>query len=222
MKLIVLGLLAVVFATGAARLSPDVSVKAGSGFPLEAVRAISDSDGSKFCSSVVIAPGVALTAKHCVAADLRVDSRKVSKIVMPADYKDIAVLHVPGLVCPCVPLGVRPAKGDQVLAVGFPVDRNGERTVSPVARIRYVGALKEEFGILGDFPQALEDYIITDAAIITHGYSGGALLAMQGGEWKVVGINAVGVPEGPCVPFLGCGKEVASGFVPVDVAKGFL
>jgi S1-C subfamily serine protease len=188
------------------------------GLPYEAVRAITDSDGAKFCSAVVVAPGLAFTAQHCVTQGLRVDGRQVSTIVMSGDYKDIAVLHVTGLQCPCVPLGVRPAKGDQVLAVGFPVDREGERTISPVAQVRFVGPLKEVVPFLGEFPQALDDYIITDAAIITHGYSGGALLAMQNGEWKVVGINAIGIPEGPCVPFLGCGKEIGSGFVPVDVA----
>jgi S1-C subfamily serine protease len=190
--------------------------------PHQAARKVT-TGGEAYCSAVVISPGVALTAGHCLRRPMEVDGIKVTTVVAHANTTDVAVLRVPGLKCPCVALGVRPAKGDQVLAVGFPGDRDGERVISPVARVKFVGALRgSEFGFLGDMPDMDDPYIVTDAAIVTNGDSGGALLAMQGGEWKVVGITAIGIPEGPCLPFVGCGKEIASGFVPVDQAEKLL
>lgn len=214
MKYLALGL-AVAFAALA------TAIEAAPGFPHAAVRAVSVDD-TKFCSAVVVAPGVALTAGHCLQRNLQVDGRKVESVKLPVDGKDIAVLRVPGLKCPCVARGVRPVKGDQVIAVGFPVDREGNRVVSPVARVTAVGPLQSVAPSFPDSPHAAEHYIVTDAAIIDHGDSGGGLFAMQQGQWKVIGINAIGIPEGPCRPWIGCGKEVGSGFVPVDVAEKFL
>jgi S1-C subfamily serine protease len=188
--------------------------------PADAVRVVAVED-TKFCSAVVIAPGVALTAGHCLQRNLTVDGLKVDVVVTAPDGKDIAVLRVPGLECPCAERGVRPAQGDKVLAIGFPVDREGNRIVSPEAGVQAVGALRLVAPSFPPSPHADEDYIRTDAAIIDHGDSGGGLFARQNGVWKVVGINALGIPEGPCTMF-SCGKEVGSAFVPVDVADKFL
>lgn len=190
------------------------------GLPYEAVRVVAAED-VQLCSAVTVAPGRALTAKHCLQRGMTVDGYKVEKIVTSAGYDDIAVLHVPGLVCPCVAPGVRPAKGDQVIAVGFPADREGNRAISAVARVHSVGALRESFPAL-PWREAEEHFIVSDAPIITHGDSGGGLFSLQDGEWKVIGINAIGVPAGPCLPFVGCGPEIGSGFVPVDLAEKFL
>lgn len=193
----------------------------GASLPFEAVRVLSVGE-MKYCSAVVIEPEVALTAGHCLQRHMKVDGKKVDVIVAPADGKDIAVLQVPGLQCPCVSRGVRPAEGDQVLAVGYPVDREGNRNISPVARVKAVGRIADIVPNLPETPDSNETYIVTDAAIIDHGDSGGGLFAMQDGEWRVIGINAIGIPEGPCKPFVGCGKEIGSGFVPVDLAEKLL
>lgn len=201
-----------------AAIAPAIPV---TGLPYEAVRVVSF-EGEKYCSAVVIEPGKALTASHCLRKHMEIDGLPVDRITAAADERDIAVVIVPGLKCPCAQRGVRPAKGDQVIAVGFPADREGERVISPAARVRYVGPLNVEFPNLPFDPREMkQEYIVTDAAIITHGYSGGALFAIQNGEWRFIGVNAIGVPEGPCVPYVGCGKEIGSGFVPVDIAKDF-
>jgi S1-C subfamily serine protease len=198
-------------------------VQSTDSLPYDTVRMVRLQD-HQHCSAVVIAPGIALTAAHCLQRHITVDGLKVDGIVAPADDKDIAVLRVPGLKCPCAVRGVRPAKGDQVLAVGFPANRDGEQAISPVARVRSVGELRLEFPFLADMEESAEHFIVTDAPIVSHGDSGGALFSMQNGSWKVVGITAIGIPdpEVPCMPFVGCTKEIASGFVPVDLAEKFL
>lgn len=82
-----------------------------------------DAGGS--CSAVMIAPGRAMTAKHCTdmpAPKLIVNGREyvVTEAYSRSDA-DIAVLIVPGAPCPCAPMGARPVQQDEpVTAVGYP------------------------------------------------------------------------------------------------------
>lgn len=74
------------------------------------------------CSAVVIGRNIAYTAKHCLdIPDLHVDGKPmVSYSAYP--NKDLAVVTVPGLACPCVSTAVKGAnRGDTVYAVGFPL-----------------------------------------------------------------------------------------------------
>lgn len=203
----------------AAALLFTVAVPANAGPPFEAVRAITSAVSGNICSAVVVEPGVALTAAHCLQRGLSIDGFAVYSITAFGDSKDIARLNVPGLSCPCAATGSRPAVGDQVLAAGFPLAAEGARVVSPVARVAFIGNVRQ---YIPDFPGELsnETYIITDAAIIDHGDSGGALFSLRDGEWRVVGINAIGVPDvSSCMPFVGCAKEIGSGFVPADLVE---
>ena len=102
-----------------------VATPAVAGNPFADARAATrlvDSDvaGAK-CSAVVIAPGTALTAKHCVDSipKMRVDGKEVVGAVSHLS-QDIARLTVPGLACPCVEVGaMAPQKDETVISVGW-------------------------------------------------------------------------------------------------------
>ena len=83
------------------------------------VRRMVDISGGK-CSAVVIAPGVALTAKHCTdAMPAQVDGLDV-KSHASHPTQDVSRLTVPGLKCPCAALGtVRPTPDEAIAALGY-------------------------------------------------------------------------------------------------------
>lgn len=77
------------------------------------------------CSVVVVAPGFALTAQHCQSvgpiADAVVDGHSVAA-VRTYSKKDVMLLSVPGLVCPCAQIGTAPAaQGEDVASIGYPM-----------------------------------------------------------------------------------------------------
>lgn len=73
------------------------------------------------CSAVVISPGAAYTAKHCLREVLTVDGLPVTE-AYSVPNKDLGLLTVPGLRCPCTKFRkVAPQRGDKLFAVGFPV-----------------------------------------------------------------------------------------------------
>lgn len=191
--------------------------------PVDAVRLMTV-EGEHACSAVVIAPNVALTAGHCLRPDdeMRVDGKLVTVVKFPAG-KDIAVLRVPGLACPCVSFGVKPQKGDQIIAVGYPGDREGEREVSAVARVKDVTELNNVWPLPEPLPAKVGDdeYIFSDP-VIRPGYSGGAAFSMQDGEWRVVGINAISIGQPGTCNFFGCAEWLYSGYVPVEQVKDLL
>lgn len=80
-------------------------------------------DGAGLCSVVVIAPGHAYTAAHCLPPLLEtgmIEGRKVVAWAM-TEGTAFAWLDVPGLECPCAPLAsAQPAPGDTVFGVGYP------------------------------------------------------------------------------------------------------
>lgn len=73
------------------------------------------------CSAVVVAPGYALSAQHCKGLpNMKVDGHAVAKI-REYSSKDIVLLEVPGLGCPCASIApTDAAPGERVAAVGFP------------------------------------------------------------------------------------------------------
>ena len=186
-------------------------------FPVETVRLISVYD-NKICSAVVIAPDFALTARHCLARNLKVDSVVVDyAIAAVPENQDIAVLNAPGLACPCAKVADRrPDVGDKVFTVGFVGEKDWalESASAAVQGIETPARLAPWMQVPGFSDQT---YILTDKVIIQAGQSGGGMFSIQDGEWKLVGINAVGVPASP-----GDVKEQASGAVPVEIANKFL
>ena len=93
--------------------------------PAQAVVAVETAGGERYCSAVVIAPGAALTAKHCDAERaylVRGDERVAVTAWRPDPARDIARLEAPGLTCPCVPTGGMDLaeSGTPVFALGYP------------------------------------------------------------------------------------------------------
>lgn len=92
----------------------------------QTVVAMVDASGESFCSAVVVAPGVALTAAHCSIDEpsfLVQDGapRAIAKWDV-APGRDVAMIAVPGLRCPCAPLAPASAvvTGADVFMLGFP------------------------------------------------------------------------------------------------------
>lgn len=207
-------------AVAAMLLTVAVPTAAEPAVPADTVRVVQDADSDKVCSAVVIAPNRAVTARHCVSYGMAVDGILVEIIVIPGEQnRDMAVLFVPGLQCPCAEIGGRPVHGTRVVMVGFPSKLEGERRVSQSARVNYIGSAYTIAPWLPPIPEIRNSvYIFTDKAIAESGDSGGALFALQGGKWMLVGVTAIGVP----VSEQDRKTEQASGFTPVDALPVFL
>lgn len=187
--------------------------------PADTVRVVSNAESDKVCSAVVIAPGFALTARHCLSTGMAVDGIVVDHMRLANNVAvDIAVLAVPTLACPCAELGGRPAHGTRVVAIGYPGRLEGERRTTEVAAVNYIGTVHVIAPWYPAYGVSTGQFIFTNRAIIDHGDSGGGLFAWQNGRWLLVGINAFGVG----VSATDREKEQASGFTPVDLAVGFL
>jgi S1-C subfamily serine protease len=188
-------------------------VRTGVVLPTETVRIIRVGE-SQMCSAVVIRPGVALTARHCLSQGITVDGKPVAFVVAPMDEgKDIAVISAPGLECPCALVGRRPAVGDKIVAVGFPGGAEGRQDVS-AGTVRAVGSVAEIAPWIAEHPLAAHTFILSDVPMLEGGESGGGLFAVQDGKWRLVGINVIGVPSAPMYG----APELASGFTPLDFA----
>lgn len=163
------------------------------------------------CSAVVIHPGVALTAKHClVDGEITVGGLAVTA-TDPEPTRDIAVLAVPGLQCPCATIGSKPAVGDPVLKIGFPgkAGRYGKQHISDEVAISVIGSVQDVVPWVpeGELPGT---FIFTEKNILAPGDSGGGLFALQYGTWRLVGINSFMLAANPFMPV-----PVTSGFVPI-------
>lgn len=168
------------------------------------------------CSVVVIEPDYALTARHCLSDGMTVDGLSVEHIsTVMTQGKDIAVLYVPGLQCPCASLGKRPVAGDKFLTIGFPAMDEGKQRVTEgvVDRVSTLASRAPWAGVLG---YALGEFVFSTEKVLDGGMSGGGLFVRQDGEWRLVAINVIGVLSEDRL------KEIASGFTPVDVAANFL
>ena len=144
-----------------------------------------------FCSSVLVADEVVVTAAHCVDAEqIPMDRASVrgkdgKNYVFTVKFKsvasDVAVLSVPGLKGITAPIAPFDAKQDEyAIVVGYPL---GSRQYVTEGRIQGKYTSEE-----------MERTLATPAIIF--GNSGGPLLVYRNQRWEVVGIASAM----PCIP----------------------
>lgn len=181
------------------------------------VRPIVDSEGDVACSVVVLRPGVARTATHCLPLIVTVDGLKPTRITYQHDT-DAAILEVPGLQCPCAVEAQSPAAaGEIIYAVGFPY--YGPPQPSPqvitgpgtVVRIGTINARLPQCPLAE--PVCRMDFIEVEPAILDGGQSGGGAFVLRDGHWVLIGTNSVGY--GPN----GLMDATHSGFSPITVIQ---
>lgn len=133
-----------------------------------------------FCSAVVVAPGLALTADHCAGAApaaLRAGG-PIATIVSRGDERvDIALLAFPSAeaACPCVRVAVREADVDEtVYVVGYPFG---------IAQVLTVGASQGVHERNLPYGRRL-----VATALVGPGNSGGGVFVLRDGEFQLVGI----------------------------------
>jgi hypothetical protein len=212
--LVIVGAVAASYA--AAQDVPDFESQA-----LATVRPItvpkSTSGDAVICSAVVVEPGYAFTARHCTKIGMYIDGLPVEYVVVGAGSADAAVAYVPGLKCPCAAIGARPSLGETLTAVGYPSEATGERRSHGPSKVVGIDAIKEIYP--GKWDDYLGIFIFSEPAILLPGMSGGGAFAQRGTQWEFVGINSIGLPERkPLHPWDHEIPEIASGFVPVDLA----
>lgn len=140
-------------------------------------------------SGTLIAPDTLVTAAHVVdgAETMTVGDVKLPATVARVDKEnDIAVLNVPGLACPCVPLAAHDAALDEaVVVIGFPANNIVGRQI--VTR----GTAQGNHG----------NRLVLEANVVP-GNSGGGVFVFRDGHWQMVGV----LVEVTCVPagFFGC------------------
>lgn len=145
-----------------------------------------DAEGEGYCSAVVVQPGIALTAKHCQVGGPGWLEQN-GQLLPVAEWKldtarDLALLTVPGLQCPCAQLAPKAAveSGAPIVILGYP---NGGPLAATygwiVGRIQ-VGA---RLGI-----QAGEYVFVSGHAI--GGNSGGGLFLVLDGAPRLFGITS--------------------------------
>ena len=179
--------------------------------PRASVKMIVNSCGGSG-SVVSITPDIVLTAGHFTKGvdlkkcDLTVDGKKVDSVLksgdMEKDEPDLAVLLVPGLGCPCAPLGTMPKVDDEVRIIGYPLGRQKWLSKGNVQDYNEMGRLW------------------TDAHVAP-GNSGGGIFAWQGFKWKLVGITS-GMLAFHLNPFLSIPLTAKSVGVDVNTIKAFI
>ena len=127
------------------------------------------------CSAVVVAPGYALSAQHCsVLPGMKVDGHAVAKI-SAFSTKDVILLDVPGLECPCAPVAMTDAApGERVAAVGFPYG---------------MGPLMTYGESQGNVYFEGEQYVLHTAGT-SPGMSGGGVFVIRGGRVFLAAITS--------------------------------
>lgn len=141
------------------------------------VRLMKGANGS--CSAVVVAPGLALTALHCEQAfEPKVDGHLVSEW-RKFSGKDVALVVVPGLTCPCASLSTPAPAGERLAAIGFP----------------YGIGLAVTYGeSQGDVIYEGERYLHHSAPTAS-GMSGGGVFVLREGRTWLVAITSRAAPE---------------------------
>jgi S1-C subfamily serine protease len=150
----------------------------------------------RYCSSVAVAPGVALTASHCdIGAPASVEQNGANLPIKSWAHdilgRDLAVIEVPGLQCPCVPLGNAAddlRTGNPVVVIGFP----------------WGGEQKTTHGVVGTYQlicygpdECLMQW--TADASSRPGNSGGPVLVIVDSKAWLIGILVGGTPAGTSV-----------------------
>jgi len=174
------------FATAAYALNPFADARA-------TVRLVTGDPATRTCSAVVIAPEVALTAKHCeVIAGMLVDG-KPAKIVKSHAVEDVTLLSVPGLACPCAEVStVRPMLDETMLFIGW---LYGDFKMT--ARGEYLGTTKDEGASYG-----------VGVAPAGPGISGGGVFRVfVTGEVQLVGIISAKSVDGGAVRYVEVSKD---------------
>jgi S1-C subfamily serine protease len=136
------------------------------------------------CGAVMVAPGRALTATHCLArpdAKLHIDGTVYpvfTGYALPG--KDVSIIIVPGAPCPCAPVRGTPGiEGEWVVVVGFPYD---------VAKVTTYGEVQARI----TNPEDGQDYVLATAPVAP-GNSGGGVYDLKG---NLLGISSASDPRG--------------------------
>jgi S1-C subfamily serine protease len=159
---------------------------------------VADADHDRgVCSSVVIAPGVAVTAAHCVDGenlDFTVDGRAAT-VAVKNRILDLAVVRFPSRTTDkAVPFApATPKVGAAVVAKGFAFAKKDVHS-----QFGRVACQKDEDG-----------YLVSDMNLI-FGDSGGPLLDAKG---RLVGINVAIYSQGPAHLALAVPVETVLEFV---------
>ena len=126
------------------------------------------------CSAVVVAPGYAFTARHCKdIVSSKVDGHPIAEW-REFSSKDLAIVKVPGLLCPCAVASSPPLAGERVSAIGFP----------------YGIGLTLTYGeAQGDVFYENERYA-HHTAFTMPGMSGGGIFTLRGGRVILVAITS--------------------------------
>ena len=152
------------------------------------------------CSAVVIAPGVLVSAGHCLVMG-EVDAVRTphgtfpitgGKINWPAD--DTFVIYAPGVTCPCAKTtDSAPIVGEAVRVVGYPGEWHRVISEGKVLSLALLGEFWAMFGVPEDEPM-FHFVLIFHDAFSAPGMSGGGTFVERDGEWVLIGNNSVGAP----------------------------
>jgi len=158
----------------------EVVVKLGSHNP----------DITSSCSAVIVEPEFAYTAAHCVTIpelELQFDNGRkylVTTIYINQEGKDLALLKVSGLPCPCasmlpedqIPEGQIPAlRDEQAFAIGYPYG---------AANVLTSGLIQGRV----TNPDTKEQFLLS-TTLVGPGNSGGGLFIVRDGIAYLVGIT---------------------------------
>lgn len=145
------------------------------------VRGLHAESGMIFCSAVVVAPGLVLTADHCAGAAPAAlhTGAPVATVIGRGDERiDIALLAFSSAeaACPCVRLAAREAAVDEtVYIVGYP---------RGIAQVLSTGASQ---GVHDNSNLPFGRRLVTTAPV-GPGNSGGGVFVLRDGELQLVGI----------------------------------
>lgn len=137
------------------------------------------------CSGVVVAPGVLLTAKHCIENDPLLAVERDGKTLGVREWlavpdTDLAIGQVPSLACPCA--RVAPAAAttpdEPAIAIGFPY---------AMTQIATRGAVQ---------PRIRDNPHLVTSTPVAVGASGGGVFVLRGGRPALVGIISMTSRDG--------------------------
>lgn len=146
-----------------------------------------------YCSATVILPGVAVTAAHCDAPFPEQfvwqngKRLRIEKWTYDSKGRDLAFVLVPGLECPCVPLGdgndVK--RGAPVVMIGFP--DGGPQQITNGA-IRFENRLEPVQNDDGSI--TFYNVIVIDKPV-RGGHSGGGLFVIRDSVAYLIGVVVI-------------------------------